>query len=198
MQSNFLTRRSFLGLGLGGALSALTGVETHAQTNGKAKQVLVIFEQGGVSHIDTWDPKPDAPTEHRSPFKQIKTKASGIYVTELLAQTARVMDKFTVVRCMTQPTPGIGNSHPKGSQYIFSGEAPGGPVDMPDIGSVVAQRMGTRALYLPSNILLPAHTTQVVRASSARSRQRVRSNRDDAGAFRGSSKAGSMPFHRGR
>jgi hypothetical protein len=61
---------------------------------------------------------------------------------------------------MTQPTPGIGNSHPKGSQYVYSGEAPGGPVDMPDIGSVVAHRMGTEALYLPSNILLPGTDEQ--------------------------------------
>ena len=61
---------------------------------------------------------------------------------------------------MIQPTPGIGNSHPKGSQYIYSGEAPGGPVDYPDIGSVVAHRMGTDALYLPSNILLPGTDEQ--------------------------------------
>ena len=140
-------RRSFLGIGGAGLGQVKPGA--------RAKQVLVIFEQGGVSHIDTWDPKPDAPTEHRSPFKTIKTKADGVYVTELLTHTAKLMDKLAIVRCMTQPTPGIGNSHPKGSQYVYSGEAPGGPVEMPDIGSIVAQRLGTKAPYLPSHILLP-------------------------------------------
>lgn len=163
-----IRRRSFLGLGLGSALCAVTGLEAGAaQTagesttrRGRARRVLVLFEQGGVSHLDTWDPKPDAPTEHRSPFKTIKTKADGVYFTELLSKTAQVADRLTVVRCMTQPTPGIGNSHPKGSQYVYSGEAPGGPVEMPDISSVVAHRIGTEALYLPSNILLPGTDEQ--------------------------------------
>lgn len=163
MQHGF-RRRSFLGLGLGGALTALTGLEAGAAgkpaRSGKAKQVLVLFEQGGVSHIDTWDPKPDAPAEQRSPFKQIRTKADGVYFTELLSRTAQVADKLAVVRCMTQPTPGIGNSHPKGSQYVYSGEAPGGPVEMPDISSAVAHVLGTDALYLPSNILVPGTDEQ--------------------------------------
>lgn len=157
-------RRSFLGLGLGGVLSALTGIEARAAgspaPNGRAKRVLVLFEQGGVSHIDTWDPKPDAPTEHRSPFKTIPTRADGVQFTELLSRTAAVADRLAIVRCMTQPTPGIGNSHPKGSSYVFSGEAPGGPVEMPDISSVVAQRLGSDALYLPSNILVPGTNEQ--------------------------------------
>ena len=61
---------------------------------------------------------------------------------------------------MTQPNPGIGNSHPAGSQYIYSGEVPGGPVEMPDIGSAVAHSRGTEAPYLPSNILLPGTDEQ--------------------------------------
>lgn len=125
-----------------------------------ANRLLIIFEQGGVSQIDTWDPKPDAPLEHRSPFKQIKTRTDGMYFTELLSKTANVSNHLTVVRCMTQPTPGIGNSHPLGSQYIYSGEAPGGPVEMPDIGSIVSRTRSTKALYLPGNILLPGTDEQ--------------------------------------
>ena len=56
--------------------------------------------------------------------------------TNLLTRTAAHADKLTVVRCMTQPKPGIGNSHPKGSQYVFSGESPDGAETMPDIGSL--------------------------------------------------------------
>jgi len=160
-------RRSFLGIGLGGIVSAITGISPAAaalspgvRANAKAKRVLVIFEQGGVSQIDTWDPKPDAPVEHRSPFKPIKTNVDGMIFTELLTKTARVANRLTVVRCMTQPTPGIGNSHPLGSQYIYSGEAPGGPVELPDMSSIIAYRMGANALYLPSNILVPGTDEQ--------------------------------------
>ena len=110
--------------------------------------------------MDTWDPKPELPAEHRSPFKPVATNVAGVRFTELLKQTSRHADKLTVIRCMTQPTPGIGNSHPKGSQYIFSGEAPGGPVVMPDIGSVVSLRKGTKAGNLPSYIMVPGTSEQ--------------------------------------
>lgn len=166
MRPHALSRRSFLGLGIGGALGAFTGVPAAAAPPaGRAKRVLVVFEQGGVSHTDTWDPKPDAPLEHRSPFKTIPTTVDGMRFTELLSRTARVAHHLSVVRCMTQPTPGIGDSHPKGSKYIYTGEAPGGPVDNPDIGSVVAHRLGTSALYLPANILVPGTDEQAAESS---------------------------------
>lgn len=156
------SRRSFLGLGACGLLSlaAWRPLLAGANRTGKAKRVLVLFEQGGVSHIDTWDPKPEAPAEHKSPFKTISTKTPGIFVTELLAKTSAHFDKLAVVRCMIQPTPGIGNSHPKGSQYIFSGEAPGGPDEMPDISSVVSHVIGTKSRHLPSNVLVPGTSEQ--------------------------------------
>ena len=50
------------------------------------------------------------------------------------------MDKLSVIRCMTQPVPGVANSHPMGAQYIYSGETPGGAVEMPDMSSVIAMR----------------------------------------------------------
>ena len=111
-----MPRRNFIGLGAAG-LASLGGWTWAAPSRGKpaAKNVLVVFEQGGMSHIDTWDPKPDAAAEHRSPFKPISTNVPGIHVSELLKQTARHMDKLTLVRCMTQPLPGVANSHPLGA-----------------------------------------------------------------------------------
>ena len=156
------TRRSVLQLGVCG-LSSLAGFGpalAAAKSSAKAQRVLVLFEQGGLSHIDTWDPKPEAAAEHRSPFKPIATNVPGIFVTELLQQTSRHMDKLAIVRSMIQPTPGIGNSHPKGSQYVFSGEAPGGPEEMPDISSVVSLLCGSQAGYLPSNIMVPGGSEQ--------------------------------------
>jgi Protein of unknown function (DUF1501) len=159
-----LNRRSFLGLGLLGTLSLFESLPRAAaadkQRTVRAKNVLVIFEQGGLSQMDTWDPKPEAVAEHRSPFKPVATNVPGVRFTELLEKTACHADKLSVVRCMTQPTPGIGNSHPKGSQYIYSGEAPGGPVEMPDVGSVLAQRLGSPCRYLPPYIMVPGNNEQ--------------------------------------
>ena len=118
-----------------------------------------------MSHIDTWDPKPDAAAEHRSPFKPISTNVPGVHVTELLKQTAQHMDKLTLVRCMTQPTPGVANSHPLGAQYIYTGEAPGGPVAMPDMGSVISMLMGGDAGHLPSYAMVPG-TNEMESATS--------------------------------
>jgi hypothetical protein len=162
-----VSRRNFIGLGAAG-LASLGGWSWAAPSRRKgaaAKNVLVIFEQGGMSHIDTWDPKPDAAAEHRSPFKPISTNVPGVHVTELLKQTAQHMDKLTLVRCMTQPTPGVANSHPLGAQYIYTGEAPGGPVAMPDMGSVISMLMGGDAGHLPSYAMVPG-TNEMESATS--------------------------------
>ena len=155
-------RRSFIGLGMAAGLAQFDAsmASAFARAQGKAKQVLVLFEQGGVSHIDTWDPMPDAVAEHRSPFKTIQTNVPGINVTELLTHSSKHLDKLSLIRCMTQPTPGIGNSHPAGSQYIYSGHAPGGPVEMPDLSSVVAMLLDSNAKHLPSNIMVPGTNEQ--------------------------------------
>ena len=118
----------------------------------QAKSVLVIFEQGGMSHTDTWDPKPDKNPVHKSPFQNVSTSVPGVQFTELLARTAKVADKLTVVRCMRQPKPSIGNSHPLGSQYVLSGCDPTGPVEMPDLGCIVSEKCGTVAQHLPAYI----------------------------------------------
>ena len=154
-----LSRRSFVGLGLLGGLGRVLPAKER-EHKPAAKQVLVLFEQGGVSQIDTWDPKPEAVAEHRSPFQPVATSVPGLQFTRLLSRTAPLADRLTVVRCMTQPTPGIGNSHPKGSQYIYSGEAPGGPVEMPDMSSVVSHVLGSAAGHLPSNIMVPGTSEQ--------------------------------------
>jgi hypothetical protein len=159
--SNQINRRSFLGLGACGLIS-LPGWQPlfAAGKAPKAKSVLVLFEQGGISHLDTFDPKPDVPLEQRSPFAPVQTKVPGMIFTELLSKTARVADRLTVVRCMTQPKQGIGNSHPKGSQYIFSGEAPGGAEEMPDIGSIVSYRLGSHVRHLPPYVMVPGTSEQ--------------------------------------
>src|SRR5260221_11164058 len=66
--------------------------------NGKARSVIMIFNCGGPSHIDLWDPKPEATDTVRGPFQPIDTNVSGIQVSELLPKMAQRADKLAIVR----------------------------------------------------------------------------------------------------
>ena len=138
--------------GIAGVSGEIRSAIAQQARKAQAQSVLVIFEQGGISHTDTWDPKPEANPVHRSPFKTISTNVPGMQFTELLGRTALVADKLTVVRCMRQPKPNVGNSHPMGSQYVFSAADPSSPVEMPDIGSVASLKLGTKSRHLPAYI----------------------------------------------
>ena len=161
-----LRRRNFLGIGVAGGLSLFQNAVTvkalegqYRDRPGRAKNVLVILEQGGMSHTDTWDPKPDTLVGQLSPHKPISTTVPGMQFTELLAKTSRVAHKISVIRSMYH-TNGITNGHPKGTQYTLSGHVPGGPIEMPDIGSVVAHRVGSNCDYLPPYIMAPGNSEQ--------------------------------------
>lgn len=156
-----MQRRSFLGLGALAGLAALTGRRSAAEDRSakraaRAKQVLVILEQGGVSHVDTWDPKPETAVDHRSPFRPIDTSVPGIQFTELLAKTARHADKLAVVRSMTHNITG----HPEGTAYLLQGAKPGGPIEVPDVGSAVSHLIGTPAGHLPPYVMIPGNGEQ--------------------------------------
>src|SRR5210317_701825 len=76
---------------------------------GKAKSIIMIYLQGGPSHLDLWDPKPDAPDNVRSIFKPIPTKIPGVNFTELLPNLAKVNDKFTMMRSVSYTPKGLFN-----------------------------------------------------------------------------------------
>ena len=100
--SPFVSRRDALGL-MGGALATFTPAWARAanaihKPNGTAKAVILIFNDGAPSHIDLWDPKPDAPSELRGIFSPIKTNVTGIHISELLPRMAKRMDKLAIVR----------------------------------------------------------------------------------------------------
>jgi hypothetical protein len=139
---------------------ALQATADSNRRSGKAKNVLVILEQGGMSHIDTWDPKPDVALDHRSPYKPVATRVPGMQFTELLAKTARVADKLTVVRSMHHRNGRVASGHPDGTQYALSGSHPGSAIEMPDIGSMVAHVLGTEYQDLPPYIMVPGNHEQ--------------------------------------
>jgi Protein of unknown function (DUF1501) len=87
-----------LGLGLDrfGVMNAMASLSRSGP--GKAKSIILIFNGGAPSHIDLWDPKPDAPSEVRGSFSPIKTKVPGIHISELLPRMAKRMDKLALIR----------------------------------------------------------------------------------------------------
>src|SRR4051794_40722784 len=76
---------------------------------GKAKSVILIYLQGGPSHLDLWDPKEGVPDNVRSAFKTIDTKVPGTRFTEILPKLANVTDKFTLIRSMSYTPNGLFN-----------------------------------------------------------------------------------------
>ncbi|MGA0327992.1 MAG: DUF1501 domain-containing protein, partial [Limisphaerales bacterium] len=103
-----LTRRDLLKVGGSGMLGLSLGsmLQMQAKANesghgggpgwGRAKSVILVYLQGGPSHIDLWDPKPDVPDNVRSVFKSIPTRIPGTHFTELLPKLAKVNDKMTM------------------------------------------------------------------------------------------------------
>src|SRR5947209_19995188 len=79
---------------------------------GKAKSVILIYLQGGPSHLDLWDPKDNVPDNVRSVFKPISTKIPGVQFTEVLPKFAQVNDKVTMIRSMSYTPNGLFNHTP--------------------------------------------------------------------------------------
>lgn len=142
------TRRAFLRTAASAAsvfgVAGSTAV-VQAAKQGRAKSVVFIWLWGGPSHIDTLDPKPDAPSEYRGPFATIETQTSGLRFTELLPKLAQRSKLFNVIRSHMTFAPG----HPDAGTYGLTGfpERPE-PVH-PNFGSIIAKYRGHRGNLPP-------------------------------------------------
>ena len=89
-----------LGLGLGDFLriGRVAAAEGLAMPPVKAKACILIWLDGGPSHLETFDPKPDAPAEVRGPMSTIATKMPGIRLSESLPRTAQMLDRLAIIR----------------------------------------------------------------------------------------------------
>lgn len=124
------SRREFMRIGLGGfsslTLPGLYQLQAAAESQDKATAkpkkertaVILVWCRGGVSHLDTYDPKPDAASDYRGPFSPIATKTEGLLLSELLPRHAQISDKFTVLRSITH----TGGGHPAGSLQVLGGD----------------------------------------------------------------------------
>ncbi|MFN7541621.1 MAG: DUF1501 domain-containing protein, partial [Acidobacteriota bacterium] len=132
------TRRELLrigSLGIGGialphffawqanAANAAAAKYAGSKNFGAAKNCLMIFLQGGPSHIDIWDPKPDAPANIRGEFKPIPTKIKGTFIGEHMPMMAQALDKATLIRSMSYTPSGLFN-HTAAIYQMLTGYPP--------------------------------------------------------------------------
>jgi Protein of unknown function (DUF1501) len=130
----------------------------------KAKSVIMIFLQGGPSHLDLWDPKENVPDNVRSVFKPISTKLPGVQFTELLPNLAQVNDKFSMIRSMSYTPKGLFN-HTAAIYQLMTGYTtdkvspsgqlePPSPKDYPNFGSLLTKLRPLKEPMLPF-VMLP-------------------------------------------
>lgn len=126
---------------------------------GQAKSVIMIFLQGGPSHIDIWDPKPEAPLNIRGEFKPIKTRIPGTYVSETMPMMANALDKATLIRSMSYTPAGLFN-HTAAIYQMLTGYTPDKvspsgqlepptPADFPTAGSHISKMLPPKEPVLP-------------------------------------------------
>ncbi len=146
------SRRDFLRVGGLGAigLSALPCSEAAASAKARARSVILVFLGGGMSHLDSFDPKPEAPAEVRGASNSIHTAVPGLRISEKLPLMARVMDRVSLVRSAGHTS----NHHETAANWVLSGRL-GSPFgDHPAIGAVVAHDTGLTGT-LPPYVAVP-------------------------------------------
>lgn len=162
-----LGRRDFLKASLlGGAglsLPNLLRLEAQAASSGKSvnrtKSVMILWMRGGPSQHDMWDPKPDAPAEIRGEFRPIATNVSGIQLSELLPLSAKMMDKWSILRSVAHRAEDGNVGHSDGDQICFTGY-PGSTANpevnlMPSCGAHVAKQKQHLDPSLPAYVMIP-------------------------------------------
>ncbi|MFO1065657.1 MAG: DUF1501 domain-containing protein [Pirellulales bacterium] len=131
---------------------------------GKAKSIIMIYLQGGPSHLDLWDPKENVPENVKSAFSNIPTKLPGVQFTENLPKLAQVNDKFTMIRSMSYTPNGLFN-HTAAIYQMMTGYTtdkvspsgqlePPSPKDFPNFGSNIIRLKPTDQPMLPF-VMLP-------------------------------------------
>jgi hypothetical protein len=153
---------SLLGLALPDVLrreATAAALGGRSSSFGRARSVILLYLQGSPSHIDLWDPKPEAPAEIRGEFQPIATSAPGVYLGEVLPKLAAQADKFTVVRTLGVKPKGLPN-HGSSIYMLMTGHdssnfsptglaVPPTREDLPSVGSVAARYRPVKVGQLP-------------------------------------------------
>ena len=157
-----LDRRLFLrnsGLAVGAfALPQVLQARAQSAVSAPAKQVIVIFLQGGLSHLDSWDLKPQAPAEYRGEFQSIATRVPGFSISEHLPLLAQRADRYSVIRSAYHGTP----SHEAAIHWTLTGyDYPAANTTTrnrnvkPSMGSIISKTKGPNRAGLPAYVCVP-------------------------------------------
>ncbi len=158
-----LTRRQLLTCGTVGltglTLPGLLRTEASSAVSRKVQNVILLQHYGAPSHIDMWDPKPDAPPEIRGEFSTIGTSLSGYRITEIMPNIARICHRLTIVRSMTHR---IANHNP-GTYLSITGhtperdvvQVPASPTDWPAFGSAMSKYSPHQNPNVPPFVQIP-------------------------------------------
>jgi uncharacterized protein (DUF1501 family) len=153
-----VSRRDFIRVGALGALGLSLPGLFHAEAKaaqagrlkGRAKSVILVYLGGGLSHHDSFDPKPEAPAEVRGKYRTIATNVTGLRIGELLPHVARVMDRVALVRSGAHNN----DHHETATNWVLSGRFGSAFGDFPAIGAVVAHEVGFKG-QLPPYVSIP-------------------------------------------
>ena len=150
-----ITRQSFLRAGALSFLGAthldllrLAGSEAFAATSPvKAKACILLWLEGGISHLDSWDVKAN------SGFRRIATNAPGVQISEIFPGVAKHMDKLSIIRSMRTQE----RNHPQGTIETLCGHRPNPALKFPSVGSIVSKELGSRD-NMPPFVVVPLPT----------------------------------------
>lgn len=143
---------SALGISMGDLfrLQAESKLENPLLKEQKARSVIHLHLPGGMAQQESWDPKPEAPSEYRGAFGVVKT-ANGDILSENFSRLAKVSDKINIVRSVVGKIP----DHGQATYHLFTGYTPTTVIDYPQMGAVVSQLLGQRG-ELPPYIAVPS------------------------------------------
>jgi hypothetical protein len=152
----------------GGLAVANWGALTHSQTIAQearrsGKRCIMLYMEGGVSQIDTFDMKPGRPTAGQ--FLPIQTNVNGIQVCEYLPNIARHADKLGIIRSMRTRTP----DHGPGGHYMHTGYHPGERFPHPEVGAMIAKYCENPESDLPSFVKIAFMARVILARSTSRS-----------------------------
>jgi hypothetical protein len=152
-----MTRRDFIQVGALSAVGLSLPQYLAAQANGAVdnkdndRACIMIFNLGAPSHVDTFDPKPEAAAEIRGPFKAIDTASSEFQISEIFPKHAKLADKFSVVRSCYHTGAAV---HDAGWQMMQTGRLFQGGIETPHAGAVLSYLRGRKS-DLPAHVVLP-------------------------------------------
>jgi len=145
---------SALGLSAGTFSTASTYARMSADSSsgafGSARRCVLVWLDGGPSHLETFDPKPQAGSEIRGPLRTISTRIPGVAFAESVPQLAERNDAFTLIRSMTSPV----GEHNLATNYALSGHIPGGRAAAPAFQLPIAEK-ATAPRSWPAHIAVP-------------------------------------------